>query len=155
MRIQMIVAALTVAAAPVAAQDFYVGGGFDYAKPHSGDDRTAATGFAGVAFGNGAIGYGAEIEFGKTIDDNTDYNTARARLIGSYDFGGFAALASVGATQYDLGAGGKFDGYNFGLGALVPMSDSVAIRGEVIRDMMDDDYPTDVTTTRISVIYNF
>jgi hypothetical protein len=35
------------------------------------------------------------------------------------------------------------------------MSDTLTLRGEFIRDFMDTDFTSDVTTTRVAVIYNF
>ena len=153
MRIFTPALALALTTGAAYAQDMYVGVAFDYAKPHAGDDQTAASLMAGVAFDAGSIGYGAEIEYGASSTFGGDYNIARIRAVGSYDLWSMSALASVGATQYDTGVA-KFSGYNFGLGVQVPVNDALDVRAELIRDMMDD-FGNNVTTTRLAAVYSF
>lgn len=153
MRIFTAALALALTTGAAHAQDMYLGVAFDYGKPHAGDDQTAASLMAGVAFDAGTIGYGAEIEYGASSTFGGDYDIARIRAVGSYDLGSMSALASVGATQYDTGVA-KFSGYNFGLGVQVPVNDALDVRAELIRDMMDD-FGNNVTTTRLAAVYAF
>jgi hypothetical protein len=153
MKITVIAVAMALTGGAAQAQDIYAGVAFDYAYPHAGDTQTAATLLAGASFDVGTISFGAEIEYGASATFGGDYDTARLRLVGAYDFGSVTALATVGGTRYDAGAD-TFSGYNFGLGAQVPISDALDLRGEFIRDMMDD-YGTNVTTTRIAAVYDF
>lgn len=140
-------------ATPVVAQDVYVGGAYDYGLPHSGDAESFGTFIAGVRFGTGALRYGFEGELGAPVGGDDVRETARLRAIGAYDFGSFIGLVSYGGTQYEEG-GVNFSGQTFGFGAEVPITGGLTGRAEVIRDLMDD-YPTNVTTTRLGVTYRF
>lgn len=153
MKLSIFAAAFVVAGAAAQAQDIYAGVAFDYATPHAGDTQTAASLFLGGNYELGTLAIGAEAEYGAAATFGGDYDTARLRLIGSYDFGTVKALASLGGTRYDAGAD-AFTGYNYGIGVQVPVSNALDMRGEIIRDMMDD-YGTNVTTTRIAAIYSF
>lgn len=153
MKFSILAAALAVVGSAASAQDIYAGVAFDYGTPHSGDAQSAATLLFGGAYSLGTMAIGAEAEYGAAATFGGDYDTARLRLIGSYDFGSVTALASLGGTRYDAGAD-TFTGYNYGLGVQVPVSNALDLRGEVIRDMMDD-YGTNVTTTRVAAIYSF
>mgnify|MGYP001206725447 CR=1 FL=1 len=73
MRIFTAALALALTAGAAHAQDMYVGVAFDYGKPHAGDDQTAASLMAGVAFDAGTIGYGAEIEYGASSTFGGDF----------------------------------------------------------------------------------
>lgn len=153
MKITTLAAALLCAGTAASAQDIYAGVAVDYGLPHSGDGQAAASLLLGGTYNLGTLAIGAEAEYGAAATFGGDYDTARLRLIGSYDFGSFTALASLGGTHYDTGDDG-FSGYNFGLGAQMPLTNTLDVRGEIIRDMMDD-YGTDVTTTRLAAIYTF
>lgn len=153
MKISVIAVAIALTGGAAQAQDVYAGVAFDYGSPHSGDAQTAASLLAGASYDTGLLSFGAEIEYGASATFGGDYDTARLRIMGGYDFGGFTALASIGGTRYDAGAD-TFSGYNFGLGAQVPVSNAIDLRAELIRDIMDD-YEADVTTTRIAAIYAF
>ena len=148
MKISMIAVAIALTGGAAQAQDVYAGVAFDYGSPHAGDAQTAASLLAGASFDTGLLSFGAEVEYGASATFGGDYDTARLRVIGGYDFGGFTALASIGGTRY------TFSGYNYGLGAQVPVSNAIDLRAEFIRDMMDD-YGANVTTTRIAAIYDF
>ena len=153
MKISTIAIAVALMGSTAHAQDIYAGVAFDYGTPHAGDSQTAATLLFGGAYDMGVLALGAEAEYGAPATFGGDYDTARLRLIGSYDFGSMTALASVGGTRYDAGAL-NYTGYNYGLGVQVPVTNALDLRGEVIRDMMDD-YGTNVTTTRVAAIYSF
>lgn len=153
MKISVIAMAIALTGSAAQAQDVYAGVAFDYGSPHAGDAQTAASLLAGASFDTGLLSFGAEVEYGASATFGGDYDTARLRIMGGYDFGGFTALASIGGTRYDAGAD-TFSGYNYGLGAQVPVSNAIDLRAEFIRDMMDD-YGTNVTTTRIAAIYDF
>ncbi len=153
MKITTLAAAFLCAGSAASAQDIYAGVALDYGLPHSGDAQTAASLLIGGSYSLGTMAIGAEAEYGAAATFGGDYDTARLRLIGSYDFGSVTALASLGGTHYDAGAD-TFTGYNFGLGAQMPLTSSLDLRGEIIRDMMDD-YGTNVTTTRLAAIYTF
>lgn len=157
MRNTIIIAAATLTglAMPAAAQDAYVGLGYDYSTPHSGEDQDSVTGLLGVTFGSGPIGYGVEADFGQAIDDKAgSVDAMRLRAVGSYDFGKVTALVSAGGTQYDID-GATYDGYNYGVGGQMDVGAASAVRLEVIRDVMDDDKISDTTNTRLAYIYKF
>ncbi|MDX8350990.1 hypothetical protein [Cognatiyoonia sp. IB215182] len=136
------------------AQDFYVGGGIDYHFPHSGDDQVVTSLIAGLEMDAGPFAISGEAEFGARIAGDNDYDTARVRGLISYDWRDYALHVSGGITEYyfdDDNAGG----YNFGLGAAREINDTLAIRGELIRDFMDNTFTAAVTTSRVAVIYKF
>ncbi len=149
-------AALTVLALGTAAQaqDLYVGATADYHFPHSGDAQTVGSIVAGPGLGSGPIALGAEVEAGFRIAGENDYDTSRVRIWTSYDWGDYRLRFAGGVTEYYFG-GGTAGGYNFGLGAERALSDRLVLRGEVIRDFMDTGLTSDVTATRIGVIYSF
>ncbi|WP_373635271.1 hypothetical protein [Yoonia sp. SS1-5] len=133
------------------AQDIYAGAALDYGYPHSGDTQTVASLIAGIGLGPW---YGAEVEIGGRIAGDADYGTQRLRAWGTYDLGAVKARFAGGLTSYDLGDS-EADGYNLGVGVERNFSDKVTLRGEFIRDFMDDTFTAAVTTTRVAVLYNF
>jgi len=108
---------------------------------------------AGANFDVSGFTVGAEIEYGASVALAGDYDTLRLRLLGGYDFNGFTALASVGSTRYDFGDTTN-SGYNYGVGGQFPISDSLDVRGEIMRDMMGTE-ASNTTTTRLAAIYSF
>jgi len=141
-------------AAPVAAQDLYVGGGLDYGYPHSGDSETFGSFVAGVIFDVGPFGVGIEGDVGTQFSDGDDRETSRVRGLVTYDFGRVTGIASVGGVQYKLGDT-TYNGETFGLGAQMPLSSMFEARGEFMRDFVGGGFGTNVTTTRLSVLYKF
>lgn len=141
-------------AAPAAAQDVYVGAGLDYGFPHSGDSEGFASFVAGVIFDVGPIGIGVEGDVGQQISDGDERETSRVRALLTYDFGNFTGIASAGVVQYERDDQ-TFDGEAFGLGAQMPITDNLNGRLEFIRDFVGGDFETNVTTTRLSVLYSF
>lgn len=151
----ILAAALGLATTSASAQDLYVGGVLDYQLPHSGDAQTAAGVLVGAGFqGAGAIGYGVEAEYGLALSGGTTYDAARLRGRATYDLGDITGFATLGLTGYFEG-GETFSGYNFGLGGEVPIGGNGALRVEMMRDMMDSSYSTNVTTTRIGYTFGF
>lgn len=151
-----LIAALAIATLGTGAQaqDIYVGGTFDYLFPHSGDAETVGSIVAGMGIGSGAFAIGAEVDAGIQVAGDNDYDTARVRIWTSYDWGDYTLRAAGGVTEYyfdDVTAGG----FNAGFGAERALSDTLSVRGEIIRDFMDDTFTAAVTTTRIGVFYNF
>jgi len=155
MKRTILAATMAIAATGASAQDFYLGGSVDYAKPHSGDEQTSVGLMGGVEFGSGGpLGFAAQAEYSTPRAGAEDYDAARLRGLASYDFGGFAAVGGVGITRYRDG-GTDYKGYNFSLGVDAKLGDGPgSVRVEMVRDIMDD-YGTDVTTTRIGYKYNF
>lgn len=155
LRVVLTIAAFAMAS-PVAAQDLYVGAGVDYGLPHSGDAQGIGSFIAGVTFDGGdTLGFGVEGELGQPIGDSGDRReTSRVRGMLSYEFGAVTGLASVGAVQYELGQQ-TFNGDTVGLGAQMSFTESLDGRFELMRDFMDDDYGTNVTTTRLGVLFQF
>lgn len=136
------------------AQDVYVGAGIDYHYPHSGDAQTVTSAIAGLGFDTGFFGIGAEAEYGLQIAGDNDYDTARVRGWVSYDWADYTFRVAGGITEYyfeDDNAGG----FNFGLGAERGLTPNLTLRGELIRDFMDDIFTDAVTTTRVAVVYSF
>lgn len=153
MKITTLATAIALMAGAAQAQDIYAGVSFDYGNAQSGDDQTAASLLIGGGYDIGAFTVGAEAEYGASATFGGDYDTARLRLIGAFGFGNMTGLASIGGTQFSTD-GDNLTGYNFGLGLQTPITNSLDIRGELIRDMMDDsDFNT--TTSRVAAIYSF
>lgn len=149
-------AALTTLALGTAAQaqDVYVGGGLDYAFPHSGDAQFAGSVIAGLGIAAGPFAIGAEAEAGSRVAGDNDYDTARVRIWTSYDWADYSFRFAGGVTEFYFDEG-TAAGYGFGLGAERALTDAISLRGEIIRDFMDSDLSSDVTTTRVGVFYNF
>ena len=135
------------------AQDVYTGVALDYNLPHAGDAQQAASLLLGAQIDLGQITVGAEADYGAAAAFGGDYDTARLRLMAGYDFGSVTALGSLGSTRF-MDDAGNYDGYNVGLGVQGAISNTLDLRGEIIRDFMDD-FGTNVTTTRLSAIYSF
>lgn len=153
MRISALAVIIALGAGAAQAQDAYVGVALDYGTPHAGEDQALATLLGGVTFDLGTMSLGAEVEYGAAAALAGDYDTARVRFVGGYDFGDVTALATFGATRYDAGAV-TTSGYNYGIGAQFGMTDALDLRGEIMRDMMGT-RDTNTTTTRIAAIYSF
>lgn len=154
MRLIPIVIFTSLAATALHAQDVYVGAGLDYMYPHSGDAQTVGSAIAGLEIDAGPFSVIGEAEYGAQIAGDNDYDTARVRVLGSYDWGDLTLRAGGGITEY------YFDddtasGYNFGLGAERVLTDTLTLRGEFIRDFMDNTFTAAVTTTRIALLYTF
>ncbi len=148
------VIAATMIGSATYAQDAYVGAGIDYHFPHSGDAQTVTSAIVGLGFDTGYFGIGAEAEYGFRVAGDNDYDTARVRGWLSYDWADYTFRVAGGITEYyfdDDNAGG----YNAGLGIARDISPNLAVRGELIRDFMDDNFTAAVTTTRVAVVYNF
>ncbi|MEO9865025.1 MAG: hypothetical protein ABJO29_08545 [Yoonia sp.] len=155
MKIQAVLAAVAISlAAPVAAQDLYVGAGLDYGYPHSGDKEFFGSLMAGVVFDVGPVGIGIEGDTGHQFGGGDGRETSRVRGLVTYDFGRFTGIASAGAVQYKIG-NSVTDGETYGLGAQMPVTDRFDGRFEMIRDFVGGDFGTDVTTTRLSMLYKF
>lgn len=148
--------ALTVAAgAAVAETTVYLGAGADYAFPHSGDDQFFGSLIAGATFDLWEnMGLGIEAEVGEPVGAGDGRETSRLRGLFTYDFGPVTGIASLGIVQYELDQQ-NFDGETFGLGAQMELRDRIDGRIEIMRDFNDEDFTTDVTTSRLSVMFNF
>ena len=136
------------------AQDVYVGASADYHFPHSGDAQSVGSLIAGMGIDAGSFALGAEAEAGVQIAGDNDYDTARVRVWGSYDWRDYTFRVAGGVTEYyfsDDNAGG----YNAGFSAERALSENISLRGELIRDFMDSTFTTAVTTPRVGVFYNF
>ncbi|WP_333712438.1 outer membrane protein [Yoonia sp.] len=146
--------ALTLTGHAASAQDVYVGGSVDYMLPHDGDTQVVISGIAGMGFDAGPVGVGAEAEYGLRAGGDADYDTARVRGWVSYDWGHYTLRAGGGITEY------YFDDTNYGgyhalLGAERDLTDRLSLRGEFIRDFVDDAFAAGITTTRVGVVFNF
>mgnify|MGYP000628015446 CR=1 FL=1 len=135
-------------------QDAYVGAGVDYHYPHSGDAQTVTSAIAGLGFDTGLFGIGAEAEYGVHVAGDNDYDTARVRGWVSYDWADYTFRVAGGVTEYYF-ADDNAGGFNAGLGVERDLSPNLAIRGEVIRDFMDNIFTDAITTTRVAVLYSF
>lgn len=136
------------------AQDAYVGAGVDYHYPHSGDAQTVTSAIAGLGFDTGYFGIGAEAEYGARVAGENDYDVARVGGWLSYDWSDYSFRFSGGITEYyfdDDNAGG----FNFGLAAERDLSPNLTLRGGFVRDFMDNIFTDAVTTTRVTVLYDF
>ncbi|MEO1641308.1 MAG: hypothetical protein AAFU41_18900 [Pseudomonadota bacterium] len=147
-------AIMATLASTASAQDAYVGGSLDYNLPHSGDAQTAGSVIAGLGFDLGTFGVGAEVEYGLRIAGDNDYDMARVGGWASYDWADYTLIAGGGITEYyfeDSNSGG----FNFSIGAERDLTDRVSVRGQIIRDFLDNAFTKAVTTTRLAVAYNF
>lgn len=136
------------------AQDVYLGGSLDYMFPHSGDAQTVGSVIAGLGIDAGPFAVIGEAEYGVQIAGDNDYDTARVRVLGSYDWGDYTMRAGGGVTEYYF-SDHTSGGFNFGFGAERAVTDAFSLRGELIRDFMDNTFTAAVTTTRVAVFYNF
>ena len=91
---------------------------------------------------------------GEPLGGETNRETSRLRGLFTYDFGAVTGIASVGVVQYEVG-NQNFDGETFGVGAQMELSDRIDGRFEILRDFNDDDFGTDVTTSRLGVYFKF
>lgn len=151
-----IIAALvaTTLGTSAAAQEVYVGAGLDYHFPHSGDAQTVTSLIAGFGIETGNLGLGAEVDAGVQVAGDNDYDTLRVRILASYDWNDYTIRAGGGVTEYYF-ADDTAGGYNFGFGAERALSPNIVVRGELIRDFMDNTFTAAVTTTRLAVLYSF
>lgn len=159
MFIRTLLAASTLwacASAAAAESEVYLGFGADYGTPHSGEDQAFGSFVAGTTFDLWEnMGLGLEGEVGEPLGDSgDDRETARVRGLFTYDFGAVTGLASVGVVQYEQGQV-TFDGDTFGLGAQMEIMERLDGRVELIRDFNDEDYGTDVTTSRFALFFKF
>ncbi|MEJ8561177.1 hypothetical protein QTO30_08050 [Yoonia sp. GPGPB17] len=136
------------------AQEAYVGAGVDYHFPHSGDAQTVTSAIAGLGFDTGLFALGAEAEYGLRIAGDNDYDTARVRVWVSRDWADYTFRVAGGVTEYYF-EDDNTGGFNAGLGAEREVSPNLTVRGELIRDFMDNTFTEAVTTTRIAVLYSF
>jgi len=150
--IPVIIAAALGTAAP--AQEVYVGTGLDYLYPHSGDAQSVASAIAGLGFDTGFFGIGAEAEYGMRVAGDNDYDTSRVRAWLSYDWMDYTFRFAGGVTEYYF-EDENANGLNFGLGAQREITPVLSLRGELIRDFMDDNFTGAVTTTRVAMLYSF
>ncbi len=158
MTIRTVLAAAIVAASGTAAtaeQSVYLGFGADYGLPHSGEEQAFGSFVAGATFDLWEdVGFGLEGELGEPLGGDTDRETSRLRGLFTYDFGAVTGIASVGVVQYEVG-NQNFDGETFGVGAQMELTDRIDGRFEILRDFNDDDFGTDVTTSRVGVFFKF
>ena len=149
------VAAMTIAGS-AAAQDIYVGGSADYLLPHDGDTQVVGSVIGGMGFDTGlfGLGVGAEAEYGMHIAGENDYDTARVRGYLSYDWGHYSLRAGGGITEYYFDDA-NYGGYHALLGAERALTDNLSVRGEFIRDFVDDAFVAGITATRIGVVFDF
>lgn len=153
MKITPIAISVALLGSAAQAQDTYAGVSFDYGVADNDNSQTVATLLGGATYDLGMMTLGGEVEYGASAVLGGDYDTARLRLLGGYDFGTLTALASIGGTSFS-GDAGDFTGFNFGLGVQTQISNALDLRGEVIRDVMGED-GADATTGRIAAIYSF
>ena len=152
---RLIPAALaTLLGTAAAAQDLYVGGSVDYMRPHEGDTQIVTSAIAGMGFDAGLVGVGAEAEYGLRVGGDNDYDTARVRGWVSYDWGHYTLRAGGGITEYYFGDT-NYGGYHAMLGAERALTENLSVRGEFIRDFVDDAFVAGITATRIGVVFNF
>ncbi len=147
-------ALVAILGSAASAQDAYVGVGVEYLYPHSGDGQSVTSGIAGLGFDTGLFGIGAEAEYGFRVMGDNDFDTARVRGWLSYDWADYSFRFAGGVTEYyfdDDTAGG----FNFGLGVERDVSANLSLRGELIRDFMDNTFTDAITTTRIAMLYRF
>ena len=147
-------AVLSLMSTAVAAQDLYVGGSVDYMRPHEGDTQVVTSAIAGMGFDAGLVDVGAEAEYGLHAGGDNDYDAARVRAWVSYDWGHYTIRAGGGITEYYFDDT-NYGGYHAMLGAERALTDNISVRGEFIRDFVDDAFEAGITATRIGVVFNF
>ena len=144
-------AALALMSSVAVAQDAYVGVTLDYGDPAGGPGEIATGILGGLRFGDGGLSYGAE--FDMDLIGSSDFDASRLRGVVYNDMGKFGLFATMGATRFDLDAGGSETGLNAGLGADYELRGNMSLRAEAIRDYMPD--APDVTTLRLGVTFGF
>jgi len=151
-----IAACALIAASPAAAETtVYLGFGADYAYPHSGDELTFGSFIGGATFNVWEyMGLGIEGEVAESIGGDDERETARVRGLLTYDFGRVMGFASIGTVQYEVGAA-TFDGDTVGIGAQMEVLNGFDGRFEIMRDFIDDEFGTNVTTSRLALLYKF
>ena len=154
MKILTTAAIATLIGSAAVAQDLYVGGSVDYMRPHEGDTQIVSSAIAGMGFDAGLVGVGAEAEYGLHIGGDNEYDAARVRGWVSYDWGHYTIRAGGGITEYYF-EDTNYGGYHAMLGAERALTDSLSVRGEFIRDFVDDAFVAGITATRIGVVFNF
>ncbi len=143
------------ATAVSAEQSVYLGVGGDYAVPHSGEDQAFGSFVAGATFDLWEnMGLGIEGEVGEPLGGDSNRETSRLRGLFTYDFGPVTGIASLGMVQYEEG-NRTFDGDTVGIGAQMELSERIDGRLEIMRDFNDDDFGTNVTTSRLGVYFKF
>ena len=148
-------AALAVSLSTAAyAQEVYVGAGLDYMYPHSGDAQTVGSLIAGFGIETGPYSLGAEVDAGWQVAGENDYDTLRVRILAGYDWGDYTIRVGGGATEYYF-ADDTSGGFNAGFGAERAITPNIVVRGELIRDFMDNTFTAALTTTRVAVLYSF
>lgn len=155
-RLILATCALTMSAVAATAETtVYVGAGADYGYPHSGDEQAFGSLIAGATFDLWEnMGLGIEGEVGEPVGSGDGRETSRVRGLFTYDFGPVTGIASLGIVQYELDQQ-NFDGETFGIGAQMGIMDRLDGRFEIMRDFTDNDYGTNVTTSRIALMFNF
>ena len=155
-RLILAACALSVSAGAASAETtVYLGAGADYGYPHSGDEQAFGSLIAGATFDLWEnMGMGIEAEVGEPLGSGDGRETSRVRGLFTYDFGAVTGIASLGVVQYELDQQ-NFDGETFGIGAQMGLMDRLDGRFEIMRDFTDNDYGTNVTTSRLALMFNF
>jgi hypothetical protein len=152
----LIVAAIASTTLAVTAQagDIYGGIAYDLGRWHTGEQTNHGTLILGYAMQTQVGKISAEVDLGAGITGNeSDYSTTRLRGLYTLPLGSFDGLASLGGTMYNDN-GTTHTSVNFGIGAEKEMFNGFRVRGEAIRDLMQNDH-TPVTVLRLGVVTDF
>ena len=144
---------LTIGIIKSAFGDIYGGAGLDYGSPHAGKDRIHGSIIIGNRFSQESYFYGAELDFGTSLDDVVEYTTARARLLFGIPQEIFTPIIGLGSTVY-IDNGTTYGSPNISGGIETKIGNISTLRIEAIRDF-NPDHTTPVTIIRIGLLWEY
>ena len=144
---------LTIGKINTAFGDIYGGSGLDYGSPHAGKDRIHGSIIIGNRFSQENYFYGAELDFGASLDNTVKYTTSRARLVFGITQETFTPIIGLGGTVY-IDNGTTYGSPNISGGIETKLGNTSALRIEAIRDF-NPDHTTPVTIIRIGLLWEY
>ena len=153
LRFLSILFVLTIGIIKPAFGNIYGGAGVDYGSPHAGKDRIHGSIIIGSRFSKKSYFYGAELDFGTSLDDVVKYTTARARLLFGIPQEIFTPIIGLGGTVY-IDNGTTYGSPNISGGIETKIENISTLRIEAIRDF-NPDHTTPVTIIRIGLLWEY
>ena len=144
---------LTIGIIKPAFGDIYGGASLDYGSPHAGKDRIHGSIIIGNRFSESNYFYGAELDFGTSIDNTVNYATSRARLLFGIPQEIFTPIIGLGGTVY-IDNGSTYGSPNISGGFETKLKNISTLRIEAIRDF-NPDHTTPVTIIRIGLLWDY
>jgi len=144
---------LTIEIIKPAFGDIYGGASLDYGFPHAGKDRIHGSIIIGNKFSQESYFYGAELDFGTSLDNTIEYTASRARLLFGIPQEIFTPIIGLGGTVY-IDNGKTYGSPNISGGIEAKLGNIPTLRIEAIRDF-NPDHITPVTIVRIGLIWEY